>query len=234
MCTPLYAYQDWCRYQGFDFKVERYPVERRLPYIPTEQQLDQLISSASNKYAPFLQLAKESGWRPIEISRLTPQDFDLNQQIATLNKSAKNSLPRQIKMSNKLTVMIKQLVLDTPKDERIWKAKPRNIEVNYIRIRNKASEKFGDSDITKITLKTFRHFKATLEYHRTKDILYLQKILGHKNIQSTLIYTHLVEWEDDNWIVKVAETLEEEVQLLEAGFEYVTDYEDKKLFRKRK
>jgi len=34
--------------------------------------------------------------------------------------------------------------------------------------------------------------------------------------------------------VKVAETLEEAFKLMEVGFEYVTDMDGKKLFRKRK
>jgi len=33
---------------------------------------------------------------------------------------------------------------------------------------------------------------------------------------------------------KVASSLEEAVKLIEAGFEYVTEYEGKKMFRKRK
>lgn len=42
--------------------------------------------------------------------------------------------------------------------------------------------------------------------------------------------------EDDGrkFHVKVAESLEEACKLLEVGFEYVTDMENKKLFRKRK
>ncbi len=42
----LYAYQDWCSFKGFCFRFQKYPEERKLPYIPTEQQFDQLISSA--------------------------------------------------------------------------------------------------------------------------------------------------------------------------------------------
>ena len=87
----------------------------------------------------------------------------------------------------------------------------------------------------KIKLKTFRHWKATMEYHRTKDILYVKELLGHKNIQNTLVYTHLVSFEeDDAWIVKVATSIEEYVALLESGFEYVSDYEGRKVLRKRK
>jgi integrase len=43
-----------------------------------------------------------------------------------------------------------------------------------------------------LSLHTFRYWKATMEYHRTKDILYVMQLLGHERIRNTLIYTQLV------------------------------------------
>jgi hypothetical protein len=74
-----------------------------------------------------------------------------------------------------------------------------------------------------------------MEYHRTKDILYVMKLLGHKNIANTLIYTQLIEFEgDDKYYSAVAHNLEEAQKLIEIGFEYVCDHENMMLFRKRK
>ena len=74
-----------------------------------------------------------------------------------------------------------------------------------------------------------------MEYHRTKDILYVKDILGHKSIQNTLVYTHLVSFEEeDSFTVKVAKDVNECIQLLEQGFEYVTEMDWIKLLRKRK
>jgi len=73
-----------------------------------------------------------------------------------------------------------------------------------------------------------------MEYYKTKDILHIMRILGHKNIKNTLVYTHLVNFEGDEYISKAAWTLEETQKLVEAGFEYVCDVEGAKLFRKRK
>ena len=59
-----------------------------------------------------------------------------------------------------------------------------------------------------------------MEYHRTKDILHVMRLLGHKSIANTLIYTQLVEFEDDDkYCTAVADSVEEANKLLEAGFE---------------
>jgi hypothetical protein len=47
-------------------------------------------------------------------------------------------------------------------------------------------------------------------------------------------YTQLVDFEDDDYVVKVAENVEEDKELIEAGFEYVTDRDCLKIYRKRK
>jgi hypothetical protein len=73
-----------------------------------------------------------------------------------------------------------------------------------------------------------------MEYHKTKDILHVMKVLGHKRIQNTLIYTQLVNLSDDEYVSKVARTVKEACQLVEAGFEYVTEIDDVKIFRKPK
>jgi integrase len=107
-----YMYRDWCQFNGFDYKLTKYPKDTKIPYVPLEKDIDILIAGFKNsKYPPMLQLLKESGFRPEEAFRLTPNDFDLEQKICTLNKPAKHSLPRQFKMSDKLVAMINPLVI---------------------------------------------------------------------------------------------------------------------------
>jgi hypothetical protein len=73
-------------------------------------------------------------------------------------------------------------------------------------------------------------------YHKTRDILYVQKKLGHKCIENTLVYTQLLNFESDEWHVSHTKNLEEEDKLIEAGFEFVR-YDSKEelaIYRKRK
>ena len=59
-------------------------------------------------------------------------------------------------------------------------------------------------------------------------------MLGHRDIKSTLIYTHLIEFEGDEYHSAVAKTTEEAEELIETGFEFVCTHQDFLLFRKRK
>jgi len=76
-----------------------------------------------------------------------------------------------------------------------------------------------------------------MECHKTRDILHVQQVLGHQDLRNTLIYINLekalFQDADDEFHVKLAQNLDEACKLLEVGFEYVTDMDGAKLFRKR-
>ena len=58
-----------------------------------------------------------------------------------------------------------------------------------------------------------------------KTFLYVIYIfLGYRNVKNKLIYTQLLELEaEDQYDVKVAKALKEACELVESGFEYVTE-----------
>ena len=69
---------------------------------------------------------------------------------------------------------------------------------------------------------------------RENDLLQVINLLGHRNIESTLVYTQLISFESDEYYSAVAETLGEARKLLEEGFECICQKDDIMLFRKRK
>jgi hypothetical protein len=64
------------------------------------------------------------------------------------------------------------------------------------------------------------------------------RLLGHNSLRTTLIYIDLeialFKESNDAFSVKVATSLDEACKLLEEGFEYVCDMDNKKLFKKRR
>ena len=67
---------------------------------------------------------------------------------------------------------------------------------------------------------------------------WIPMFLGHKRIDSTLKYFQLeqalFDKDADSFTYRVAKTPEMITQLIEAGFEYVTEKDDLVYFRKRK
>lgn len=108
------------------------------------------------------------------------------------------------------------------------------VRSNFTIQRKRAAEKLKNPRFLSIHFHTFRHWKATMEYHKTKDILHVMRMLGHRSINSTLLYTQLVNFEGDEYDVKVTERKEEIIALLEAGFEWVGQNGGLTYFKKRK
>jgi len=74
-----------------------------------------------------------------------------------------------------------------------------------------------------------------MEYHKTKDLVYVSRLLGHKNIGNTLKYIQLQVSDDNSFICKAAKSLSDVAALVESGFDYVCKLEDgTQIFRKRK
>jgi integrase len=211
----------------------RYRRIEKLPFIPLETEVDQLIAGIVNqRISCFLQLLKETGIRPGEAWQM--QWIDVNGSVVNVTPE-KNSSPRQFKISNKLTAMLGMM---PRKCEYIFRpareSELRHFRRVYIQQRRNLAAKLQNPRITKIAFKTLRHYKATMFYHQTKDILATMQLLGHKNIRNTLVYTHLVNFESEDYVCKVAKTVEEAKVLVESGFDYVTEVDGIKLFKKRK
>jgi integrase len=230
------AYTKFLKWLGGNWDPPKYRTEEKLPFIPLEEEIDALISGCSPRISCFLQLLKETAFRPGEAWRLKWVDIDFVTRTVTLNYPEKRSKPRQVRISTKLVTMLGNLQRSqNPISERIFNyVSTPSLRRIFEKQRKRIAFKLGNPRILKITFKTFRHWKATMEYNKTKDILYVMQVLGHKNIKNTLRYTQLVNFAQDEYVCKVATTVKQASELIEIGYEYVCEIEDIKLFRKRK
>ena len=204
---------------------------QKLPWIPLETEIDQLISGSLRLVSTFLLVLKETGMRCGEAIRLQQSDVDLEHGVITMNTPEKHSLPRQFKTSSKLIAMLNIL---PKKDQRVFTVDLRTMRKRFMWQRNRISEKVQNPRLRRITFHTLRHWFGSTEYRKTKDILHVQERLGHRSITSTMIYTHLVNFESDEYHTATSKSLKEDEDLLKAGFEYVTERDGVKEWRKRK
>ena len=57
--------------------------------------------------------------------------------------------------------------------------------------RSRTANKLKNPRIAQISYHSFCHWKATQLYHQTKDVLFVMKFLGHRNVKNTLVYIDL-------------------------------------------
>ena len=225
------VYGSLCKLNNIPFSPPRYQRVERLPFIPQETEIDQLIAGTSRKCSVYLQLLKETGARAGEAWNLRWIDLNFEKMAVTLIPE-KGSNPRQIKVSSKLFAMLNQL---PRRHERVFGPGKLDHFARWFYVKRRdVSQRLENPQIRRIGFKTLRHWRASTLYHKTRDILLVQRTLGHKDIRNTLVYTHLIDSNDDDFACKAAQTLDEASKLIEAGFEYVTEMDDVKLFRKRK
>ncbi|MDH5532190.1 MAG: site-specific integrase [Candidatus Bathyarchaeota archaeon] len=152
----------------------------------------------------------------------------------------KGSNPRILSVSSDLIAMLKAL---PRRNEYIFSsthghANRGDYSKQLMLTRKSLARKLQNPRLLEITYHTLRHWKGTMEYHKTKDIIHVKTLLGHKNINNTMIYINLeraiFKETNDEFTVRATSDIDEACKLMEVGFEYACDMDGKKLFRKRK
>jgi integrase/predicted RNA-binding Zn-ribbon protein involved in translation (DUF1610 family) len=228
------CYKCFARFLRLDWEPPKYAIPDSLPFIPLEKELDTLIHGSGRFLGAFLQGLKDTGADPGELAALRWIDVNPQSKTVAINHPVKGHNARILKVSDEFLARINRI----PKvGERVF-SNVRSILSNFTTQRRRIAHAYGNPRLLKITLRTFRHWKGTIEYHKTHDVYHVKKILGHKRLRSTEIYINLEQAvfaeQSDEFHVKTVNTLEEACKLLEVGFEYVTDMDGYKLFRKRK
>lgn len=230
MCS---MYTLFLKMLGLSWIQPEYTPVEKLPFIPTEKELDDLIAGSGKKTACFLELLKETGVRCGEIERLkwTEIDFETQTLRTTPEKSGK---PRIKKLKPKAIGMLSAM----PRvNDKVFGNRCRNNQARILESTRKVlANKLSNPRLNQIHLHTFRDWYATMLYHKTKDILYVMQELGHRNINNTLKYIQLAEalFKDitPKYTHKVARTLEEAEKLVDEGFEKWDEMDGVHIYRK--
>ncbi len=185
-------------------KTER-KLEQKLPnYLSlSEAKKVQKVYEHSYKVSDIrnnaiIRLILNCGLRLSEAANLNIDDLNLpeskfvvigkgnKERTCYLNKPTKEAIEDYLKYRNKIVIENKK-----HKDALFISNQNKRLSKRQIRTIVKEAYKKAELDETKYATHTLRHTCATLLYRNGTDIKTIQEVLGHVQIDTTEIYTHL-------------------------------------------
>jgi len=230
------AYRSYCKMFNIQWEPIKVKYQPRTPYMPTEEETKIFIAGLPKVLSIFCRTLLETGARRGELTKLEWMDINEENCTIAINQPEKGSNPR----TNKVPRECIDLLLTLPKKHGtyVFNPKPTSMDGNFNRQRKKLAVKLQKPQLLKIHFHTFRHVRGTLDVHNHVPLFEVKERLGHKYIGNTEKYVHwnrqLYQEKSDRYYFAAVSTIEQAQKLIETGFEYLTDMEGMKLFRKPK
>ena len=175
------------------YDIIRPKKKQSLPQVLTKEEVKRILESVINlKHRTLLMGIYSGGLRLGEILRLRVEDVNFNQQKIFI-KGGKNKKDRY-------TLLSKQFMTILEKYEKVYAPK-------YWLFEGQSGGSYSASSVQSIfrraaakakvgrfaTLHTLRHSFATHLLENGVDIRYIQVLLGHNKLETTVIYTHVAQ-----------------------------------------
>jgi len=174
--------------------IKRPKREKHIPTVLTKEEIKRLFESLNNKKSKLMvSLMYACGFRVSELINLKIDDLNFDERVGHV-KQAKGRKDRMFNIPKFLIEDLKKqienqkrnfpnysYIFSGPKE----KLTPRNIQ----KIVSKATRRAGINK--NVHPHTLRHSFATHLLENGTDIRKIQELLGHSNLATTQIYTHI-------------------------------------------
>ncbi len=170
-------------------KLEIPKKEKRLPEVLSVQEIKNLIDFTKHQKSKLIiKFLYSSGVRVSELVNLTPKDLDFQQNIGWVRKG-KGNKDRMFKIAESISKQLQKHLTKNQNNKYLFSENSplstRNIQI----LIKKAAKNAGINK--KVTPHTLRHSFATHLLEQGENLVVIQQLLGHENLETTRIYTHI-------------------------------------------
>jgi len=234
------TYATYCKLHKIFWEKPTYTPEPTTIQPPTEAQCDMFVASAKGTLSICIDISRRTGFRPIEIygekglqvNNIHPET---NTITARITKGCNPRPPQNItpELMGRIQDYIRKHNLKG--NDLLFTGNVKRYGEHFRRFRNKLAKKLNDPSIHNIRLYDLRHYYCTKQLRRTQNTETVRIIMGHRQLNTTQKYLHLLNLDNGEWIVEGTTDKKRAQELLLANFTYqLTTPDGTMLFRKPK
>jgi len=176
-------------YKRIDLKFAKR--NKSLPIVLSREEINKIIENITNtKHRLMVMISYGSGLRVSEVVNLKVKDVNIDELLIHI-KGAKGMKDRITVFPEKILNEIKNAIAGKDKDDFVFESE-RGGKLTTATAQKVFIKSLKKSGINKpATFHSLRHSFATHLLENGVDIRYVQELLGHSNIRTTQIYTHV-------------------------------------------
>lgn len=163
--------------------------EKSLPKVLSKKEILKMIENTKNiKHKLIIQLLYSSGLRLNELLNLKREDIDLQRNLINVRKG-KGNKDRITLLSNNLKIsLLEYYNKSTLKTKYLFEGRNGKYTKKSVQM---ILENAGNEIKKKVSPHMLRHSFATHLLESGTDIRHIQKLLGHSDLDTTMIYTYV-------------------------------------------
>ena len=175
---------------------ERFNIQRnrkkKLPVTLTREEVGRLLRETRNlKHRAVLMALYSAGLRLTEATSLEVADLDIpNRRICV--RKAKGGRERYVMLSDRFLKVLRRYLREQRPKKYLFPGRGQDVHIHTSSVQRVVKKMASRAGIEKtVTPHVLRHTFATHLIEQGTNVLYIQKLLGHKSLKTTLLYTHV-------------------------------------------
>ncbi len=188
-----FYYEQVLKKEKFFWEIPRPKKQSHLPKVFNQDEIASIINSVTNKkHKTMLMLAYSAGLRVSEVIALKVYNID-SKRMSILIEQGKGKKDRLVSLSPVLLVMMRDYVLHYKPDRKGFLFEGNTKGTPYSarslqEVLQAAKKKAGV--LRPGSIHSLRHSFATHLIEKGTDVTMIQKLLGHNDLRTTLLYLH--------------------------------------------
>ena len=188
----LYYFRTVLKRDSFEIKLPRPRKEHHLPSVLTAEECFSIFRNVDNpKHKLLLLIGYGAGLRRSEIVSLRWADI-LFEEYQIHVKQAKGNKDRMVMLPYSIVAYLQDYRKFYPSDDWVFEGQYKGEALSGRTVQQVMHDAVVKAGLEKkATVHTLRHSFATHLLESGTDIRYIQQLMGHSSIKTTMIYTHI-------------------------------------------